>query len=34
MDYNFNEVEKKWQEYWRDNNIDNRRSGSSLGPSQ
>ena len=21
MDYNFNEVEKKWQEYWRDNNI-------------
>ena len=21
MDYNFNEVEKKWQEYWRNNNI-------------
>ncbi len=21
MDYNFNEVEKKWQEYWRDNNV-------------
>ena len=21
MDYNFNEVEKKWQEYWRKNNI-------------
>ena len=21
MDYNFNEVEKKWQEYWRNNNV-------------
>ena len=21
MDYNFNEVEKKWQEYWRENNV-------------
>ena len=21
MDYNFNEVEKKWQEHWRDNNV-------------
>ena len=21
MDYNFSEIEKKWQEYWRDNKI-------------
>ena len=21
MDYNFNEIEKKWQQYWRDNKI-------------
>ncbi|KWW24438.1 MAG: hypothetical protein F082_1758, partial [bacterium F082] len=21
MDYNFTEIEKKWQQYWRDNKI-------------